>query len=350
MGTSTVSGPFRSQNGFQELVNGEWVPVGGGGGGGVSAITAGSGIAVDQSTGNVTVSNTGVTSLTTSSGLSTNTSATGAVSITNTGVTSLTTSSGLSTNTSATGAVSITNTGVTGITTNTGLSTNTSATGLVTITNTGVRSITTSSGLSANTNATGAVSVTNTGVTSAVAGTGISVSSGTGAVTIGNTGVTSVIAGSGISVSGATGAVTISASGGSQTVVIPRTSTNNTYYFDVPTQIGQTWNFALAYPNGTYGGLTTIAPNGFTSGASGYTFMGTMPRYDGVNSTFINAQMFGITNTSIYVMGSYFAQGTGLFTYVQIARVTYVGKSSASIGGIPANYDVYQIDGYQITG
>jgi hypothetical protein len=33
MGTSTVSGPFRSQNGFQELVNGVWTPVGGGGGG-----------------------------------------------------------------------------------------------------------------------------------------------------------------------------------------------------------------------------------------------------------------------------------------------------------------------------
>ena len=33
MGISTVSGPFRSQNGFQELVNGVWVPVAGGGGG-----------------------------------------------------------------------------------------------------------------------------------------------------------------------------------------------------------------------------------------------------------------------------------------------------------------------------
>jgi hypothetical protein len=33
MGTSTVSGPFRSQNGFQELVDGVWTPVGGGGGG-----------------------------------------------------------------------------------------------------------------------------------------------------------------------------------------------------------------------------------------------------------------------------------------------------------------------------
>jgi hypothetical protein len=30
MGTSTVSGPFRSENGFQELVDGVWTPVGGG--------------------------------------------------------------------------------------------------------------------------------------------------------------------------------------------------------------------------------------------------------------------------------------------------------------------------------
>lgn len=33
MGISTVSGPFRSQNGFQELVDGVWTPIGGGGGG-----------------------------------------------------------------------------------------------------------------------------------------------------------------------------------------------------------------------------------------------------------------------------------------------------------------------------
>lgn len=32
MGISTVSGPFRSANGFQELVNGVWTPVSGGGG------------------------------------------------------------------------------------------------------------------------------------------------------------------------------------------------------------------------------------------------------------------------------------------------------------------------------
>jgi hypothetical protein len=39
MGTSTVSGPFRSQNGFQEWNGTAWVPVaGGGGGGGVTYI------------------------------------------------------------------------------------------------------------------------------------------------------------------------------------------------------------------------------------------------------------------------------------------------------------------------
>ena len=40
MGTSTVSGPFRSANGFQELdSNGQWVPVAGSGGGGTVFIS-----------------------------------------------------------------------------------------------------------------------------------------------------------------------------------------------------------------------------------------------------------------------------------------------------------------------
>jgi hypothetical protein len=34
MANSTFSGPVRSQNGFQELVDGVWTPLGGGGGGG----------------------------------------------------------------------------------------------------------------------------------------------------------------------------------------------------------------------------------------------------------------------------------------------------------------------------
>ena len=40
MGTSTVSGPFRSANGFQQLdENGVWVPVTGNGGGGGGSVT-----------------------------------------------------------------------------------------------------------------------------------------------------------------------------------------------------------------------------------------------------------------------------------------------------------------------
>jgi len=58
--------------------------------------------------------------------------------------------------------------------------------------------------------ATDTITVTNTGVTSNLAGTGIGVSSATGAVTITNSGVTSIVAGTNISISGATGAVTIS--------------------------------------------------------------------------------------------------------------------------------------------
>lgn len=80
----------------------------------VTSATAGTGISVSASTGAVTFSNTGVTSLTTSSGLSTNTSATGAVSVTNTGVTSIVAGTGISIS-GATGAVTVTNT-VTGAT------------------------------------------------------------------------------------------------------------------------------------------------------------------------------------------------------------------------------------------
>jgi hypothetical protein len=39
MANSTFSGPVRSQNGFQELVDGVWTPLGGGGGGNVQGYT-----------------------------------------------------------------------------------------------------------------------------------------------------------------------------------------------------------------------------------------------------------------------------------------------------------------------
>jgi len=72
------------------------------------------------------------------------------------------------------GTVTLTNAGVTAITTNTGLSTNASATGAVTITNTGVTSNVAGTGISVS-GATGAVTITNSGV--------LSVNGSTGAVT-----------------------------------------------------------------------------------------------------------------------------------------------------------------------
>ena len=108
----------------------------------------------------------------------------GSTTVTATATNALTIGTGLS-GTSYNGStpVTIANTGVLSVTTNTGLSTNTSATGNVTITNTGVTSNVASTGISVS-GATGAVTITNTGVTSAVAGTGVSVSGATGAVTI----------------------------------------------------------------------------------------------------------------------------------------------------------------------
>ena len=75
------------------------------------------------------------------------------------------------------------NTGVLSLTTSSGLSTNTTATGAVSITNTGVTSNVAGTGITVS-GATGAVTITNSGVTSAVAGTNITVSGATGAVTI----------------------------------------------------------------------------------------------------------------------------------------------------------------------
>jgi len=98
---------------------------------GVTSNVAGTGISVSGSTGAVTIANTGVTSFTSSSGLSTNTSATGAVSVTNTGVTSIAVGSAGLSRSGATGAVTLTNTGVTSLTGGTGVSLNTS-TGAVT--------------------------------------------------------------------------------------------------------------------------------------------------------------------------------------------------------------------------
>lgn len=128
MGTSTVSGPFRSQNGFQELDgNGDWVAVGGGA---VDSVSAGTGISVNSPTGAVVVTNAGVTSAVAGSGITVS-SGTGAVTITNSGIRTASAGTGISTTTVA-GALTIGNTGVTSIVAGTNV-TISGSTGAVTI-------------------------------------------------------------------------------------------------------------------------------------------------------------------------------------------------------------------------
>ena len=184
----------------------------------VNTLTAGPGISVSTSSGNVVITNTGVLSLI--AGTNTNVSSTtGNITIWTTpvatGVTSLTAGTGISVSTS-TGSVTVTNVGVTGLIagTNTNVS---STTGNITIWSNavpnGVTSITAGTGISVSTS-TGSVVVTNVGVTGLIAGTNTNISSTSGNITIwtnggGSSGVSSITASTGIGVSTSTGSVTI---------------------------------------------------------------------------------------------------------------------------------------------
>jgi len=165
----------------------------------LNTLTIGTGLSGTSYNGSgaVTIANTGVTSITTNTGLSTNASATGGVTITNTGVTSNVAGNAITVS-GATGAVTINH-----------ADTSTAA-NLTASSRTYVSALTfdTYGHVTAYSTATETVTDTNT-VTTNIAGTGISVSSGTGNSTITNTGVTSIVAGTGITISGATGAVTI---------------------------------------------------------------------------------------------------------------------------------------------
>jgi hypothetical protein len=210
--------------------------------GGTDTLTVASGVGIslttNDTTDTLTITNSGVTSLTTSGGLSTNTSAVGAVSITNTGVTNLSAGSGISVSQS-TGNISIGNTGVLAVTTfgGSGITINNPSPGVFEFVNslpnvqqdtfrsilvTGQSTVQADSaadnlilvngtGINITTDAaTDTVTFTNTGVTTlAAVGAGIGVSAAAGSVNISNTGVTSLVAGSGIGVSAGTGAVTI---------------------------------------------------------------------------------------------------------------------------------------------
>ena len=174
----------------------------------VLTVNAGTGISVNETIGNVLVSNTGLLSAVAGPGITTSVTS-GVLNVTNSGVITLAAGSGIGVAQGANGLWTITNTGgggggVTGIFGGSGISVN-SNTGSVTVTNTGVLVVSGGTGIAVSTGG-GTATVTNNGVTQAVAGTGIQISSSTGSVTFTNNGVLSLIGGVAISVSGSGGA------------------------------------------------------------------------------------------------------------------------------------------------
>jgi hypothetical protein len=127
--------------------------------------------------------------------------------------------------------------------------------------------------------------------------------------------------------------------GSSPTIVIPRTSVNTNYVFDAPTQVGQTWSFALEFPNATYGGFTYLLPSALTPGADYITFFGSQPTYD-IYGNLVNIESFGTGSPSSYAMNTYYGPGSE-FTYMQTVQITYIGQMSYG-------YDVYLVNGYRL--
>jgi hypothetical protein len=176
---------------------------------GVHSISALGAIGVDASTGTITITDVGVHSITGSANIAVSTS-TGTVTITNNGVRTLTGSAFIAVSTS-TGTVTITNNGVQTLTGSSFIAVSTS-TGTVTISNNGVQSISTlgAIGVSAS---TGTITLTDVGVHSIIGSANIAVSTSTGTVTITNNGVQTLTGSANIAVSTSTGTVTITNNG-----------------------------------------------------------------------------------------------------------------------------------------
>ena len=167
-----------------------------GGGGNVNSVSVSSGLSI-TGTSDLTITNTGVRSLA-GSGISVS-SSTGAVTIT---APSVTAGTGIAVAGSGTTALTVSATGVNSVTAGSGI--NVSGTTALTVSSTGVQSLTAGNGISVSGTTTPTVSA------SLAAGTGIGIS-GTTTLSVSNTGVTSIVAGTNVSVSGATGAVTVNA-------------------------------------------------------------------------------------------------------------------------------------------
>lgn len=271
---------------------------------GVSALTAGAGIAISTATGAVTVTNIGVVSLQGSNFIAVSASSGSNVTVYNLGVTNITTGSGITVST-GTGTVNIasvdtlqlvtqrgatTNQAVAFTATNVSLNTSSGQAVLVSggigalrvvasevydngqrvltsVTPVGGTAISISAVSTSNGNTT--FTVNNIGVTSAVGSTYLGVSASTGSVTFTNLGVQTLTAGTDTSVSASTGTVTVWTTSTLASVTSRGATTPSALTITNATQTTSTNTGALVVT----GGLG-VAGNGFIGGD--FTIVGTL--------------------------------------------------------------------------
>jgi hypothetical protein len=308
---------------------------------GSGSYTAGTGLSL---TGNV-FANTGVLSVTTSTGLSTNVAATGAVTITNTGVTSNVAGTGISVS-GATGAVTITNSGVTAIAGTAGNITASGATGSVTLNlatagTAGTYGVVTTDAFGRVTAGTVIAGVANGGTGAATLGAnGVLLGNGTSAVSatavgttgqvlIGNTAAApswSTLSGLAVtSLSGTANQVTVSAATGASTLSIPAT-------FIAPGSIASTSTITAATGLTVTAGGALVSAGGVTVSsltANSFLYSGTAGLLT-TTSAPTNGQLLIGSTGAAPVAAALAVSGTSIYVTNAAGSITLAGPKFLS--------------------